>query len=78
MTLAQDVETGVPNEVYDLILLLQQASSDVVRYESFVRDADAAGDKELATWFHELADSDREIVMKATRLLRSRLSRVAI
>jgi hypothetical protein len=59
--------------VYDLVLLLQQAAEDTVRYEAFADDARAAGDDEMADWCAELADSDREIVARASRMLASRL-----
>lgn len=70
---ARQVETGLPNHVYDLVLLLQQACEDVVRYSEFRADAEAAGDDELAAWLGELADSDREIAERAATLLRQRL-----
>ena len=73
MSTAKDTDTGLPNHVYDLVLLLQQAASDVVRYEAFAADARAAGDMELAQWLGELADSDREIVDRAKRMLAERL-----
>ena len=68
-----DVATGLPDHVYDLVLLLQQAASDVVRYEAFAADAKAAGDMELAEWLGELADGDREIVDRARTMLAARL-----
>jgi hypothetical protein len=68
------IETGLPDHVYDIVLLLQQAASDVVRYEHFARDADRAGDDELASWLRELADSDRDIVARASQLLGARLA----
>ena len=71
---AARIETGLPDHVYDLVLLLQQAASDVVRYERFAEDADRARDDELATWLRELADSDREIVSRAEAMLHVRLS----
>lgn len=70
----EDAETGLPDHVYDLVLLLQQAASDVVRYAAFAEDARAAGDGELVQWFQELAESDREIVSRARRLLGARLT----
>jgi hypothetical protein len=66
--------TGIPDHVYDLIVLLQQAAEDVRRYEAFAVDAEAAGDEEFAGWCRELADSDREIVARASRMLRERLA----
>jgi hypothetical protein len=70
---AKRAETGLPNHVYDLVLLLQQAAEDVVRYEAFADDARVAGDEELADWCAELADSDRDIVGRAARMLAARL-----
>jgi len=69
----QRVDTGVPDHVYDLVLLMQQACEDVVRYEKFREDAERAGDRELAAWLGELADSDREIAERAARMLKQRL-----
>jgi hypothetical protein len=70
---ATGTPTGLPDHVYDLVLLLQQAAEDVVRYTAFALDARAAGDDELAAWCEELAGSDRRIVARAGRLLRERL-----
>jgi hypothetical protein len=71
---ARSIETGLPDHIYDIVLLLQQAASDVIRYECFADDADRADDPELAGWMRELADSDREIVERAQQLLASRLA----
>jgi hypothetical protein len=73
MEQAKSIDTGLPNHVYDVVLVLQQAAADVVRYTAFADDARAAGDDELAEWFSELATSDREIVSRATDLLVPRL-----
>ena len=70
---AKTTDTGLPHHVYDLVLLLQQAAEDVVRYSAFAGDARAAGDEEFAAWCEELADSDREIVARAKRMLSARL-----
>ena len=65
--------TGTPDHVYDLVLVLQQALEDCVRYAAFARDADAAGDHELADWFRELSADDRQLSERAKGLLRERL-----
>lgn len=65
--------TGVPIEVDDLVLVLQQALEDTERYRRCADDAAAAGDEELHQFFSELADSDREVVSRATELLLPRL-----
>lgn len=71
-----EVDTGLPDHVYDLTLLLQQAAEDARRYDAFAHDARAAGDEALADWCEELAGSDRDVVAKAARMLHERLSTV--
>lgn len=67
-------DTGLPDHLYDLTLLLQQAAEDAHRYEAFSRDARAAGDDDLADWCAELSASDRDVVATATRMLAERLT----
>ena len=71
---AKHTETGLPNHVYDLVLVLQQAAEDVVRYTAFADAARGAGDDELAQWFDELARADRTIVARAKSMLAARLT----
>jgi hypothetical protein len=68
------LRSGLPDHVYDLVVLLQQAAEDVVRYERFADDARLAADHEFADWCVELADSDREIVARAQSMLAARLT----
>jgi hypothetical protein len=68
------VPTGTPDEHYDLILVLQQALEDAVRYQCFAEDSRKAGDDELADFFAELGESDKEIAERAKKLLLARLS----
>lgn len=70
-----DVSTGTRDPLYNLILLTQQALEDCFRYQHFAEDARAGGDDELAVWFEELAQSDREIAERAKRMLADRLTR---
>ena len=75
MSQSEDAQvTGTPDHLYDLILVLQQALEDCVRYAAFAGDADAAGDAELADWFRELSGSDRELAERAKALLAARLT----
>jgi hypothetical protein len=67
-------DTGLPDHLYDLTLLLQQAAEDARRYDAFARDARVAGDVELADWCEELASTDREVVTRAAHMLHERLS----
>ncbi|HEU5148876.1 MAG TPA: hypothetical protein VFU19_00175 [Iamia sp.] len=67
------MDTGMPDSTYDLVLLLQQALEDCARYQHFAGDARADDDEELAAYFDELAENDREVAAKARRLLAARL-----
>ena len=67
------ITTGTGDALYDLILCLQQALEDCVRFDAFADDARQAGDDELARFFDELAGSDREIADRAKDMLRQRL-----
>ncbi|MGN6694183.1 MAG: hypothetical protein ACTHN0_08395 [Aquihabitans sp.] len=69
---AQQIDTGVDDRTYDLVLVMQQALEDCHRYQCFAHDARAAGDDEVADWFDELAASDREIAQKAKSFLDDR------
>ncbi len=71
---ARHTETGLPNHVYDLVLILQQAAEDVVRHTAFAQHAREAGDDELAEWCDELAHSDRRVVAQAKVMLAARLA----
>ncbi len=66
--------TGVPDHVYDVVLVLQQALADCYRYQRFADDAREAGDDELVALFEELAESDREIADRLKPLLTARLA----
>jgi hypothetical protein len=67
------VETGFSDTVYDLVLLLQQALEDCTRYQTFAADARREGDEEVAAYFDELTENDREVAAKARTLLAARL-----
>ncbi len=69
-----DVDTGVPDPLYNLVLVLQQALEDCYRYEHFAEDAREAGDDELVQLFEELSQQDRELADRLKALLAKRLS----
>lgn len=66
-------DTGTKDPLYNLILLTQQALEDCLRYQHFAADARDGGDDELADWFEELAQSDREIAERGKTMLKARL-----
>jgi hypothetical protein len=66
-------ETGVPDHVYDLVVLLQKAVDDVTNATRCAGDARAAGDNELARWCESLAAAARDVVARAKSMLAVRL-----
>jgi hypothetical protein len=66
-------DTGIDDPDYDLVLVLQQALEDCWRYQWFAKDARARGDDEVADFFDELGESDRDIAQRAKKLLLARL-----
>ncbi|HEY3723290.1 MAG TPA: hypothetical protein VGN59_08000 [Acidimicrobiia bacterium] len=69
-----DKPTGPTDPLYDLILLTQQALEDRLRYEHCAGDARDAGDVELADFFEELSENDRDVAARARNMLRVRLN----
>lgn len=74
-TTSEHVSTGVGDVAYDLILVLQQALEDAHRYACFAADARRGEDEDVAAFFDELAESDREIAQRTKTLLMERMAR---
>jgi rubrerythrin len=68
-----DTTTGTADPLYNLLLLAQQALEDCLRYQHFACDARNGGDVELAEFFDELSENDRDVAARAKDMLRIRL-----
>lgn len=64
--------TGTPNTIYDLSSVLFHALKGGASYDRFVRDAEGAGDQELAGFFRRVRDEDGHRANEARRLLAER------
>jgi hypothetical protein len=64
--------TGTPNTIYDLSSVFFHALEGGASYDQYVRDAEEAGDEELATFFIEVRDEDSMRAEEAQRLLAER------
>jgi rubrerythrin len=69
-----DTATGTADPLYNLLLLAQQALEDCLRYQHFACDARDSGDVELAKFFDELSENDRDVAARAKDMLRTRLN----
>jgi len=66
--------TGTPNTIYDLSSVLFHALEGGASYDQYIRDAEEAGDEELATFFIEVRDEDSMRAEEAQRLIAERTS----
>ena len=64
--------TGTPNTIYDLSSVLFHALEGGATYDQYIRDAEEAGDEELATFLIQVRDEDSMRADEAQRLLAKR------
>jgi hypothetical protein len=64
--------TGVPNTIYDLSSVLFHALEGGASYDTYIRDAQEAGDQELANFFRRVSGEDSMRADEARRLLAER------
>lgn len=67
-------KTGTPNPVYDIVSVMYHALQGVETYDTYLADAEQRGDDELAAFFREVQEHNREDADRAKRLLRQRLA----
>ena len=66
--------TGTKDKDYNLIWFAEACLSNVLRLETYVQDAEQAGDNELAEFFRRAQGESRKGADQAKQLLAGRLS----
>ncbi len=66
--------TGTKDKDYNVIWFTEQCLSNVLRLETYVQDAERAGDSELAGFFRRAQETSRKGAEQGKDLLRSRLA----
>ena len=66
--------TGTKDKDYNVIWFVEQCLSNVLRLETYVQDAERAGDEELADFFRRAQGASQKGAEQGKELLRSRLS----
>jgi hypothetical protein len=66
--------TGTKDKDYNIIWFVEQCLSNVLRLETYVEDADRAGDSDLADFFRRAQETSRKGAEQGKDLLRSRLA----
>jgi rubrerythrin len=64
--------TGTADEHYDLVSVLYHALQGGETYDKYARDAEQAGDQELAQFFRDVQREDRDRAQRAEQLLAAR------
>lgn len=66
--------TGTKDKDYNVIWFTEQCLSNVLRLESYVDDAERAGDSDLADFFRRAQGASRKGAEEGKALLRQRLA----
>jgi hypothetical protein len=66
--------TGTQDKDYDLIWFVEVCLKNTLRLETYIQDAERAGDQELARFFQRAQVESRKGADQGKELLRNRLS----
>ena len=67
--------TGTKDKDYNIIWFTEVCLSNVLRLETYIQDAERAGDTELADFFRKAQSESRKGAEQGKQLLVSRLAR---
>jgi hypothetical protein len=67
--------TGTADKDYNIIWFTEVCLSNVLRLETYIQDADRAGDTELAEFFRRAQGESRKGAEQGKQLLAARLGR---
>jgi hypothetical protein len=65
--------TGTQDKDYNIIWFTEQCLSNVLRLETYIQDAERAGDQELADFFRRAQNASRKGADEGKQLLKTRL-----
>lgn len=66
--------TGTPDKDYNIVWFVEQCLSNTLRLETYAKDAEGAGDQELADFFRRAQSESRKGGEKGKALLSARLT----
>jgi hypothetical protein len=66
--------TGTTDKDYNIIWFVEQCLSNVLRLETYIQDAERAGDQELADFFRRAQGASRKGADEGKQLLKQRLA----
>jgi hypothetical protein len=66
--------TGTKDKDYNIIWFVEQCLSNVLRLETYVKDAEREGDSDLADFFRRAQETSRKGADQGKEMLRGRLA----
>jgi hypothetical protein len=66
--------TGTKDKSYNIVWFVEQCLSNTLRLETYVRDAEREGDRELAEFFRRAQDTSRKGAEQGKAVLGKRLT----
>ena len=66
--------TGTKDKDYNIIWFTEQCLNNALRLETYIADAERAGDDELATFFRKAQADSRKGAEEGKKMLRQRLA----
>ena len=66
--------TGTQDVTYNLVSILYHALQGAETYDQFIRDAEQSGDDDLAGFFREVQQENRQRADRAKQILARRLA----
>ncbi|SCG41835.1 hypothetical protein GA0070614_0910 [Micromonospora coxensis] len=72
-TMVREPASPVKDKNYDLIHAVQMSLQHIWQLETYIADADARGDSELATWFRKIQENNRKAGEQGKQMLIERL-----
>jgi arginine utilization protein RocB len=70
---SEEQTTGVPDAHFDLISVIYHTLQATTLYDTYIRDAEEAGDEEVAQFLRETQDAAKTTGQKAHALLAARI-----
>ncbi|MEV0156741.1 hypothetical protein AB0H57_23845 [Micromonospora sp. NPDC050686] len=71
--MVREPASPVKDKNYDLIHAVQMSLKHIWQMETYIADADARGDSELATWFRKIQENNRKAGEQGKKLLKDRM-----
>lgn len=71
--MSHEPQSPLKDKNYNLVWALEASLQNVFTLETYIKDADEQGDRELADWFRRIQDNNRTAGEQGKKMLAARL-----